>query len=450
MSDDELFDPIGDGDVDKLVDAVLGAKKSTSYPRAIGIGNLKDVVGIDIDCYVLNDKNRTAIISQTGFVLALGYADNGESIFRLSKLISQSGRGAKLIEKLRKPLIFNASIEGKSVTSMIIGRGLNVELLIDVCNEILGLERENKLRPTQKKLAEKASIIVTSTAKLGIKNLVYKLAGYDATKEETINDFKAFVVEEIANKYESIFTDELYDQWYRIYQIEKPLHGRGRNWKLMYLTMDHIYYNVAKSKGKIKELLRIKQEANKGKRKRKLHEFLLAETGIPALRETITQVTTAARLSNSEEDYEANMEKLFGKMDELKIEEAKAKRYVLISASENCDLAFIKKFITPYAGAHKLKDDEVVFVVVNDENDPCYRLTKEYEIPYQVAYITVTHDFTIPDKAGLTLWNKVTESYSFSGDGIEFPRINGMIVNGSASDMRIPPLPHPRIITVKQ
>ena len=41
-------------------------------------GNFKDRLGIDVECYVLNDPGKTAVISQTGMALALGMSKRGE------------------------------------------------------------------------------------------------------------------------------------------------------------------------------------------------------------------------------------------------------------------------------------------------------------------------------------------------------------------------------------
>lgn len=451
MSSDKSFNPFNpsmfsiDNVTDTNTDTLFGVKKD--YPRAIRKGNLKEDFGIDVDCYVLNDTKRTAIITQTGFILALGYKDGGGRIKSLKKILSQTARGLKLSEKLSEPLIFNASLDKEGSNSMISARGLNVELLIDICQEIIELSREGKLYSSQKPIAEHASVIVSAAAKLGIKNLIYKVSGYEPTKEEIINSFKAFIADEITKKYESVFTDELYDQWYRIFNITKP--DKGKNWKLMHLTMDHIYYNVAKSKGKIKELLLIKQEENKEKRKRKLHEFLLAETGLIALRETIAKVTALAAVSETPEQYKDHIEKLFGKM-EIIHNKKKIKRHVLISATENCDLGSIRTYIMPYASKHKLENDEVIFVVVNDDNDPCYRLIKEFEIPYSVECITVESStiIPIPLETERELWNNITHALLFKKKDDLPPKVSGFCNNGNPLGT-VKPIKHTYLIQIK-
>ena len=45
--------------------------------KATHKGNFLDAIGIDIDCYVLNDAQKTAVISQRGMASALQLAGGG-------------------------------------------------------------------------------------------------------------------------------------------------------------------------------------------------------------------------------------------------------------------------------------------------------------------------------------------------------------------------------------
>jgi hypothetical protein len=93
----------------------------------------------------------------------------------------------------------------------------------------------------------------------------YALAGYSPAAQEVIAAFKLYVLEE-AKKYEKEFPPELYQAWYRLYEIP-PIQGRGRPWQSKKLTVEHIYYPLAKSSGKISELARINKAAGGDRRK---------------------------------------------------------------------------------------------------------------------------------------------------------------------------------------
>src|SRR6185437_17005989 len=102
-------------------------------------------------------------------------------------------------------------------------------------------------------MIEQAQIIIGPSAKNGIRQLVYALAGYNPTTDEVIAAFKLYVQEE-AKKYEQEFPNELYMQWHRLYDIPVPV--RGKPWQFKQLTVRDVYYPLAKSNGKILQLLR--------------------------------------------------------------------------------------------------------------------------------------------------------------------------------------------------
>ena len=65
-------------------------------------------------------------------------------------------------------------------------------------------------------------------------------------------------VQEEARKYEREFPNELYAEWYRLYEI--PLQKRGKPWHFKHLTIRHIYIPLAQRSGKVLQLLRALKE----------------------------------------------------------------------------------------------------------------------------------------------------------------------------------------------
>ena len=153
--------------------------------------------------------------------------------------------GAELREKIENPLKFQWVSGGAGAPTATI-HGLNSSLLIDICNAIIA--SEDKLGARYAAVAKQAHLIVGASARLGIKQLVYALAGYDPTTEEVIAAFKLYVLEE-AKKYEPEFPNELYMQWHRLYDLAVP--ERGKPWHFKYLTVNHVYYPLAKSNGNL-------------------------------------------------------------------------------------------------------------------------------------------------------------------------------------------------------
>jgi hypothetical protein len=215
--------------------------------------------------------------------------------------------GGELGEKLAKPLIFQwAPVVANSPPPSTVN-GYDVTILIDLCNVIIKAQQDGSLLARQKRIADQAQIIVNASAKAGIKNLVYALAGYDATRAEVIKAFKVYVLEE-AREYEKEFPDQLYEEWYRLYDLPKP--ERNKPWKFRTLTIDHVYTPLAKSNGKILQLTRDRR-AKSEERRKKLHQFL-SEVGVKALRTHLGQLLGIAQVSGGAAEYERHVEKVFG------------------------------------------------------------------------------------------------------------------------------------------
>lgn len=289
------------------------ARWGAKLPRATHTGSFKDDFGIDVDCYVLDDAAKTAVISQTGMARALGLPSRGGAFprFLANKAMSDT-LGIEEKEKTQNPLKFQGVTGG---IGAVLIHGYDVTLLIDICKAIIKAEAEKRFIPGRyDKIVQQAHIIVGASAKSGIKHLVYSLAGYNPTAEEVIAAFKLYVQEE-ARKYEPEFPNELYMQWHRLYNLEVP--KRGKPWHFKSLTVRHVYYPLAKSNGKILELLKALKSKD-GDRAKKLFQFL-NEVGARALRMHIGRVLEMAESSKDKFAYENRIAERFGGQTELEL-----------------------------------------------------------------------------------------------------------------------------------
>ena len=280
--------------------------------RATHKGSFKQDFGVDVDCYVIDDANRTAVISQTGMGRALGLSVRGNAFprFMAGKAMSKVA-GAEFREKLQKPLKFQWGTGGAEQPPSII-HGFAATLLIDLCQTIIKAESLGDLPDRYTRVARQAHIVLGASAKSGITGLVYTLAGYNPTAEEVISAFKLYVREE-AREYEQEFPNQLYEEWYRLYRLSKPL--RNKPWKFKHLTIQHVYEPLAKSNGRILDLTQAMRAArNEGWKK--LHQFL-SDVGVRALRSQLGQTLGIALVSDTAEEYEANIKKAFNDQREL-------------------------------------------------------------------------------------------------------------------------------------
>lgn len=277
-------------------------------------GNFKEDFGIDVDCYVLNDATKTAVLSQRGMGRALGLATSESGGSRLSTFLETKTMvpfvGHELREKLSQPIKFQWASGGHGIIPGDI-YGFDAAILIDLCRAIAQAEAAGALKRSPRVCAQ-AHVILNASAKAGIKGLVYALAGYNPSAEEVISAFKLYVQEE-AKKYEKEFPNELYMQWHRLYQI--PVPERGKPWHFKHLTVKHVYFPLAQSNGKILQLVRALKGSD---RKKKLFQFL-SEVGTRALRFHLGRLLEMAEDSESSAAYEKKIVKRFGGQQELEL-----------------------------------------------------------------------------------------------------------------------------------
>lgn len=283
------------------------AKKGAASRWGTGVthqGNFKEAFGLDVECYVLNDAQKTAVIGQRGMAVALlnaGSSGTALAKFAHGKTISKA-LGAELLKKVDNPLIFKGSDPGAKLPLPRKIHGYEVGLLIDICQALVAANSRGELLPRHANIVTQAQIILNASAKAGIQGLVYALSGFDRTKEEVIAAYKMYVAEE-AREYEKEFSPELYEQWYRLYGLVKP--ERGRPWEFKYLTIDHIYKPLAKSAGKVFSLAKASKQEN-GEKGDKIHMFL-SEIGVKALRTQVGKIMGIASVSRTRDEYERHI-----------------------------------------------------------------------------------------------------------------------------------------------
>lgn len=282
--------------------------------KAFHKGSFKEDFGIDVECYVLSDEHKTAVISQRGMGEALGLGKTGGT--RLPDFLGGKRIapyvGRELGEKIQNPIVFQYLSPGGNSQPPAKVNGYDVTILIDICKAIIKADDEGALASRQQHIAKQAHVILNASAKLGIQHLVYKLSGYDASREEVVAAFKFYVREE-AREYEKEFPVALYDQWYRLYQLPKP--ERGKAWKFRHLTIDQVYKPLARSNGKVYELTKVMHKQS-GVRYQKLHQFL-TEIGVKALRTHLGQLLGIAQVSKDKGEYERHVDNIFGNEPQL-------------------------------------------------------------------------------------------------------------------------------------
>jgi hypothetical protein len=293
--------------------AKAAAKRWGKKYKVLSSGNFLADFGIDVECHVLDDPGKTAVISQRGMSQAIGFSRRGSRLGVFVNSKTMDGYiGRDLREKLENPLVFQLS-SAAADSAVSTANGYDATILIDLCNSILAANAEGKLKSERyARMVEQAQIIVSASAKSGIKGLVYALAGYSPSTDEVISAFRHYIREE-ARKYEPEFPNELYIEWHRLYEIPVPV--RGKPWHFKHLTVKHIYHPLAQSSGRLLKLLRALKSSD-GDRQKKLFQFL-NEIGARALRIHLGRLLEMAESSKTREEYERRVQARFGNQPEL-------------------------------------------------------------------------------------------------------------------------------------
>ncbi|HHZ8502577.1 TPA: P63C domain-containing protein [Morganella morganii] len=271
--------------------------------KATHMGNFKDQFGINAECYILNDDNKTPVVTKTGLAELLGLGSHARDVDQvLNAQYMSNFRDLELLEKMKNPFKFQFTSKSNTVHQ---AYGYNISVIVDIGKALIDARDSGALPPTRLSAANSAQKIINASAKSGITDVAYALAGFQPEAQAIIDSFKAFVREE-ARQYEKEFPDELYEAWYRIYQLNKP--ERGRPFLFSKLTNEQIYIPLARSNGKILDIAKKNKEEH-GKRGDKIHQFL-AEVGVKALKQQIGKVLAVTELFSGKKEYEAALAKV--------------------------------------------------------------------------------------------------------------------------------------------
>ncbi|UIL51504.1 P63C domain-containing protein (plasmid) [Pantoea agglomerans] len=277
--------------------------------KATHKGNFKDYFGVNAECYILDDQTKTPVVTKTGLAKLLGIGDLARDIDRLLEAPYMKEHGdPELRAKMKKAFNFQYSGQSKNITN---AHGYDITTIVDIGKALIDAREAKALPESRIASADTAQKIINASAKSGIRGLAYAVAGYEPEAQEVIEAFKVHVQEE-ARAWSKVFPDELYYEWYRLYGLNKPDKG-GHPIAFRWFTERHIYKPLAKSKGVVFELAKQSRD-EKGSRSDKIHQFL-SEVGDKALRHHIGKVVGMASMSESSEQYESGLKRVFGEIE---------------------------------------------------------------------------------------------------------------------------------------
>jgi hypothetical protein len=284
-----------------------------SPDRPVRVGN------VELQCYVLDDDDKTRVLTQAGFLEALGrhrkanVRDEGTEEPTPPILQGKAIRpfiSHDLLEKSR-PIKFRLKAGvGKSV----IASGYRAEILPMVCDVYLKARDEKALPHNQLHVAKQADLLIRALAHVGIIALVDEATGYQEVraKDALVRILEEFIAKEL-QPYVPTFQGDYYREIFRLRGLEYPRDPVKRPQYFGSLTNDIVYKRLAP--GVLEELKRVTPRLVSGRHKDKLFQRLTRNKGYPKLREHLGAVVTMMQLSNSWHDFMAKIDRLRPRLD---------------------------------------------------------------------------------------------------------------------------------------
>jgi len=281
-----------------------------SLPKAIAEGVLR--IG-EIPCAVLDDADNTRVLTQEGFLLAIGRAGKakageGATVDGLPAFLRANNLKPfinKELERSTTPIIFepknSAGFKG-------IGFGYRAQLLPQVCWVYHEAKNAKALLPSQMHIGDACTALLKALTNVAIDALVDEATGFQdiRAKDALIKLLEKYVSKE-ALPWLRTFDNEFYKEMFRLHgysydpaTVKRPMIFAKRT--------EDIYDRLPP--GVRKELQRVVKRGKSGRPSEKLYHHLTENTGYKALLDLLHDVRIVQKLSKNYDEYEENLDKI--------------------------------------------------------------------------------------------------------------------------------------------
>ena len=284
------------------------------YAGELTFGELK------FPCAVLSDGTR--VLSETDFMAGLGMYRSGALSVR-REAMEDGGAQIPLYLAYKNLLPFVIRHLGdvhikplryKTLTGGI-AHGIPATVIPKICSIWLDARKEGKLGPRQKKIADRAELLLRGLAEVGIVALVDEATGFQKhrAKDALAKILEKFIAKEL-QPWVHTFPDEFYEQLFRLRGLTFPVDTVKRPPYFGHLTNNIVYARLAP-----KVLEQLKKETPRtpeGRHKTHLHRKLTPDIGHPKLREHLASVVTLMKISNNYTQFEQYLDRAHPKFNE--------------------------------------------------------------------------------------------------------------------------------------
>lgn len=296
----EILSPEQRREIASKAARVRWSDPTAKLPKATHAGVLA-VGDFRVPCYVLEDGRR--LLSQSGMVATLSLSKG--QVDRLGSFLGSNVLKPFVSEELSSGI--NAPARFKAPHGPA-AYGYDATILVDICDAVLSARRAGALLDRQSHVADRCEMLVRALSKVGIIALVDEATGYqaDRQRDELQRILEAYIVEELRS-YLPRFPMEFFKQVHRIHGWE--WHGDTRGPRYVGKLINRYIYD--RLPPGVHDEIRRRNPATNGRRKRRHHQFLTEDTGVPHLDQQIRAVTVLMKAADNKMQFEKMLKRVF-------------------------------------------------------------------------------------------------------------------------------------------
>lgn len=289
-------------------------------PKAIAEGILP-IGNLQLPCAVLDDAENTRVLSQTGFMKALGRnplprGGMGSALDHSAPFLRANNLKSFISEDLRRsatPILYLP--RNPTAGAGGIGYGYLGTLLPDVCWVYQDAMVAGRLLSHQLHIGEAARTFLKALTNQAINDLIDRATGFDKLKtEQSIAAILEKFVAKILQPYVKTFPSAYYEQIYRLNNWPFNSESSKRPGVIGHWTNDIIYARLAPAV--LEELKRRVPKNDKGKAKHKLFQMLTSDVGHPKLVDHFREVLAIMRGARTWGEFYDLLERSLPRFDE--------------------------------------------------------------------------------------------------------------------------------------
>lgn len=288
------------------------ARWNSGIPKAGYVGTL-NIAGVDIPCAVVEQGERVVrVIVQREVVGLL----TGNKKGNLDRYLKAQNLQPYIPVKFKDKSLDQASIvlemNGKKAFCY------EGEDIVDLCKMYLDARKaKNVLLPNQIQLADRAEILVTALAKVGITGLIDEATGYQQVRAmDALQAYLDSVLRKELAAWLKRFPDEFFKEMFRLNNwtwtgTNKRPSVAGK------FVADIVYARLGP--GILEELEKINPKTSKGYRKARHHQWLTDDVGHPALAQHLYAVIGLMRINDSWKQFKQMLDKAYPRRDDKQL-----------------------------------------------------------------------------------------------------------------------------------